>query len=96
MPDLFGNPTIPDGPAMTPQQRRKALGIKRAQQAKGYYAAPGTGPDGESCRTCKHATPVHAHRTWWKCALAKPRWSHSVGTDIRLKSPACVGWKAAA
>ncbi len=86
MSDLFGH-------AMPPAERRKALGIKRGPQPKGYFAAPGTGPEGETCRTCKHATAKRMSKTYWKCGKASARWTGGLGSDIRLKSPACVGWE---
>ena len=60
---------------------------KRAGQPKGYAAAPGTGPDGQFCRTCAHAW---SRGRYWKCDLVNP--TRGPGTDIRLKSPACRFW----
>ena len=93
--DLFGgNPVIPDGPAMTPAERRKTLGIKpRPVTPNGYYMPPGTGPAGETCRTCRFAVARRFSKTYWKCRL-HPQWTGGPGTDIRLKSPACQGWEA--
>ena len=62
----------------------------------GYAAAPGTGPDGQTCKTCAHchAMKVGYRRTVRKCLLIRARWRCSVRTDILLKSPACRHWKA--
>lgn len=90
MDDLFGRPVIPDGPAMTPEARRK-LQRKASEQPRGYYRPPGTGPEGETCRSCTHATPHRHAKTYWKCARVRP--TGSIKTDIRLKSPACSGWE---
>jgi len=62
--------------------------------ARGYAAAPGTGPDGETCRSCANRYGVTGGRkTFWKCRLA-PRFSCGPATDIRLGWPACVRWAA--
>lgn len=60
---------------------------------KGYAARPGTGPPGETCRSCRYSAPHgHGTRTFWKCDLVRP--TSGPGTDIRLKSPACARWQA--
>jgi len=91
--DLFGHPVIPDGPAMTLEQRRKQQ-RKLTEVARGYYTPPGTGPEGETCKTCAHAVPTGGDRTYWKCDRVRLKWTGSVRTDIRLRSPACKGWEA--
>lgn len=88
MADLFGQP---DGPAMTAEERRKRL-RKASEQPRGYYRPPGTGPEGETCRSCAHATTIQASRVYWKCNLSRQVWGGSIRTDIRLKSPACSAW----
>lgn len=61
---------------------------------RGYAAKPGSGPAGETCRTCQHSCPIRHHdRNYWKCAHLRPNWTHGPGTDIRLKSPACTYWQ---
>lgn len=60
----------------------------------GYAAAPGTGPAGETCRTCMHAVGLRYGRTYWKCAKVRHKWTGGRRTDIRLKSPACSAWEA--
>lgn len=57
----------------------------------GYAARPGSGPAGESCRTCACAYQRSMARSYWKCALVKA--TGGPGTDIRLKSPACSQWR---
>lgn len=58
-------------------------------RVKGYASRPGSGPAGETCRSCARKSRVTGY---WKCSLLKP--TAGPGTDIRLKSPACAYWKA--
>ena len=70
---------------------------KASPSMKGYAAPPGTGPVGETCRTCKH----YAHQrnsegrgaAHPKCALMRALWTHGPGTDIKAKSLACEKWE---
>jgi hypothetical protein len=74
--DLFGNPS----PAPMPKNK-----------VGGYAHKPGTGPEGENCKSCTHVISWTWHdRRYYKCELVKP--THGPGTDIRLKSPACWAW----
>lgn len=57
---------------------------------RGYAGIPGNGPAGETCRSCKHR--CHAGR-YSKCGLMMLAWTHSYGTDILQRSPACDYWK---
>lgn len=62
----------------------------------GSHATPapiGTGPVGETCRTCCHAYKQGYHdRSYWKCGLVEE--TRGSGTDIRLKWLACRQWDA--
>ena len=93
MSDLLGRPIIPDGPAMTLKERRKLKG-RAKEVARGYPSPPGTGPAGETCKTCAHAVAVRMSKTYWKCARIRDRWTGGRGTDILVGSPACRGWDA--
>lgn len=70
---------------------------RRASPFKAYAATPGTGPAGETCRSCLHYT--HAANSegrgkkWPKCGLMRALWTHGPGTDIRARSPACEKWE---
>lgn len=70
---------------------------KRGRNAnpKGYAARPGTGPDGETCKSCRfyHVTNTQARRSYRKCELLRWRWTHGPGTDILAGSPACERWQ---
>lgn len=57
-----------------------------------YPYKPGSGPSGETCRTCDNATLHTYHdKRYWKCGLVVP--TSGPGTDIRLKTPACRAWR---
>ncbi len=66
---------------------------KRDESARGYPARPGTGPTGETCKTCNHLCRVQYAKTYLKCALTRQAWTQSPKTDIRAKSPACQLWE---
>lgn len=82
---------------------------KRSEIPKGYAAQPGTGPKGETCKTCKWYVSLRYHdKTYPKCGLKATRkviskpgqptrigvnWSHCYASDIRAKSPACRLWQ---
>ena len=86
MKDLFGNEVkfpLPDAHA-SPLKGRKLK--------TGYPAKPGGGPEGETCRTCKHKRRYSSGtKAWYKCGLC-PIKGH-LATDIKLKSPACFYWE---
>lgn len=65
-------------------------------QRKGYAAQPGTGPDGETCKTCAHARKCNegGAKQFYKCVLMERHWTGGYGTDILIKSPACMRWEA--
>jgi hypothetical protein len=81
--DLFG------APLTTPTERPKTT------PAKGYAALPGTGPAGETCKTCRYHCVIAYSRNYHKCLLMRPFWTSGPGTDIRVKSPACKLWERA-
>ena len=86
MADLFGY-VEPDPREVPHKKRRYTVG--------GYAQRPGSGPVGETCRSCAHATKWNTDTAaggFWKCVLIKP--TRGPGTDIRLKSPACAYWKS--
>lgn len=88
--DLFN----PDAPHSVVQ---KATGMKprrKPTQPRGYAAPPGTGPEGETCKTCKHIYRYRSAKTYLKCGLNRSNWTHGPGSDIRAGSPACSKWEA--
>ena len=64
---------------------------KQKVKKNGYAATPGTGPDGETCKTCDHKTYHETAKRYYKCDLVN--WSHGKGTDVLLRSPACLRWE---
>lgn len=85
MTDLFGN-----------EEYKHAGNGKKGRNAnpKGYAARPGSGPAGETCKSCLHYCRVKWKAgTHLKCGLLKWRWTHCPGTDIRAGSPACRYWE---
>src|SRR5258708_34516181 len=72
-----------------------ALAKSRRSSFKGYAAPPGTGPAGETCKTCLHYTHGGSgNRKFPKCGLMRPLWTHGPGTDIKASSPACAKFEA--
>ena len=60
----------------------------------GYVDIPGTGPDGETCGSCRHCVRMRQAKRWMKCGLNEARWTHGRATDILARSPACRKWEA--
>ena len=84
--DLFGQPITAAAPAPI------ADGKRRKTVPNGYAAAPGTGPAGQTCKTCIHLAHRKLGKTYLKCRLARDRWTGGAGTDIKANSPACTYW----
>lgn len=79
--DLFGQPLPPEP-------------VRFGLRASGYARRPGTGPAGETCRTCRFAVKVGGGKShFYKCEIIRHRWTHGPGTDIKLRSPACEMWQ---
>lgn len=58
----------------------------------GYAAPPGSGPTGETCKSCKNLTRKVLAGTFLKCALMSAHWTGGYGTDVLARSPACRRW----
>ncbi|MFA5898015.1 MAG: hypothetical protein WC829_02760 [Hyphomicrobium sp.] len=74
--DLYGNPV--------------KITSRHATKAKGYAAAPGSGPKGETCGTCGHHYVRKMSNLYHKCELTKG--SGCRASDVLVKSPACWRW----
>lgn len=66
---------------------------KHYVQPRGYFYHPGTGPEGETCGTCKH---IVGFRRWNKCNLNRARWTGGRGSDILVRAAACRYWEVVA
>ena len=53
----------------------------------------GSGPVGETCKTCKHYTIVEYAGKYRKCGLMESKWTHGPGTDIKAGWAACEKWE---
>lgn len=77
-------------------------GVERARDQRprhsarpnGYAAAPGSGPGGETCGTCRFCRTRQRKRSYQKCALMLSTWTNERSTDVLLHSPACAKWAA--
>lgn len=86
--DLFGEPVRGDDPLPPMEDKRHKT------KANGYAARPGSGPAGETCRSCKNYARVQGGARYFpKCLLLQKNWSHGKGTDILARSPACQLWE---
>jgi len=90
--DLFGF-AVPDR-ALTPKERRKLTG-RSNRQPNGYAWKPGSGPQGETCKSCRHIVRVQSDggHTFRKCALMEAHWTRGPGSDIKASAPACRHWE---
>lgn len=63
-------------------------------QPRGYADHPGTGPEGETCKSCKHS--YHGgtgHKSFPKCALTRRCHTSGRRTDILMRAAACSKWE---
>lgn len=73
---------------------------RRDPSPNGYAAKPGTGPDGETCKSCTNVRRFStgdgtlSGKTWNKCDVFKRFWAWTSGraTDVLAGSPACSFW----
>lgn len=89
--DMFGHRINPQG-AMTDAERKRMY-RRAASVPRGYAGAPGSGPDGEQCRTCNHFFRHQLSKTYFKCKLNRAKWTGGPKTDIKATSPACEKWE---
>lgn len=85
MIDLFGEEIAP--PRLVTKSGRKPT------PNRGYAARPGSGPAGETCKSCKHYTLRQYSKAYRKCGLMRAAWTCGPGSDIKAGSPACAKWE---
>lgn len=78
---------------LTPAERRR-LQVRTNPKKSGHAAPPGTGPEGETCKTCANLTRIRLAKTYLKCLLREGTWTGGYGTDIRARDPSCHKWEA--
>lgn len=93
MTDLFKQLMDPNGPALSDYDRKKIM-ARLKQKKTGHAWTPGTGPAGETCKTCEYYTIKKMGGTYRKCRLMKDQWTGGGGTDIKANDPACKKWEA--
>jgi hypothetical protein len=82
--------------ALTPTERKKIFKRPRpANWKRAYPAQPGSGPEGETCKTCAHFHRNEMAKTYFKCKLMSAVWTGGGGSDIKARCPACSKWEAA-
>lgn len=87
MRDLLGN-------EITEAEARRQM-KRKGTQPQGYAAMPGSGPEGETCGSCKHLCRKRMAKTYLKCGLMRRHWTGGTATDVRAKAPACRNWEKA-
>ena len=66
----------------------------RNANPNGYPSHPGSGPAGETCKTCAHYRRVqHGAGIYRKCAKLEHCWTHGQGPDIKASAAACKFWE---
>ena len=70
-----------------------ALKARRLSKKHGHAAMPGTGPAGETCKSCANLVRKHMGKTYIKCGLMRAYWTGGYGTDVRVADPACRRWE---
>lgn len=86
--DLFGLDR-----ALTPAERKRLR--RKTPLPRGHAAVPGTGPEGETCGTCRHLERRAFAKVYLKCGLMKAYWTGGGGTDVRARDRACKRWERA-
>ena len=71
---------------------REPPGLTRNKSVNPCLRVYGLGPDGKTCKTCKHLVAKRYANTYYKCALRKN--TGGAGTDHRVNWTACGKWEA--
>lgn len=93
MTDLFGGlPTYTTIGGATVEAKPRG---KHYVAPRGGADRPGTGPEGETCGSCKHHAVIRLAKNYHKCELNRACWTGGGKTDIRVKWAACSKWEKA-
>lgn len=78
--------------ALTPAERRR---LERGSKKKtGLHAMPpGTGPENETCGSCKYLYRKRMSKVYLKCGLCRALWTGGGGSDVKSRDPACSRWE---
>lgn len=79
--------------ALLPSERSRLF--RKGPQPRGYAAPPGTGPAGETCKTCAHLFRNEMSKTYLKCSRNRANWTGGKASDILARAPACRLWDPA-
>jgi hypothetical protein len=91
--DLFGHDVDLDQLARAPMRhggRRK----RRDPFPSGHIMPPGTGPAGETCKSCRHLVRIRLAKTYLKCGQYRAHWTGGRKTDVRARDAACRKWES--
>ncbi|OLE54210.1 MAG: hypothetical protein AUG51_09375 [Acidobacteria bacterium 13_1_20CM_3_53_8] len=66
---------------------------RKEPRPQGYATQPGTGPEGETCGSCKYHEVIRYSKNYHKCALTRGTWTHGRASDILVRTPACSKWE---
>lgn len=64
---------------------------ERPREKRATAAKSGTGPEGETCGTCRHR--VKPNGVNQKCGLVRHLWTFGAATDIKARWAACSQWE---
>jgi|AACY02.18.fsa_nt_gi hypothetical protein len=90
---LFGQILDPNASALSDADRKRLQRRAQSKNRQGYAWTPGTGPDGETCRTCRHLVRNQLAKVYLKCGLMRANWTGGSKTDVYARSPACKKWE---
>ena len=82
---IFGEPL--------PHDVAEKLNRPKGRTDRAHAALPGTGPDGETCGSCKFLVRFRQANAWFKCGLREKQWTGGHATDICKKDLACRHWE---
>lgn len=67
--------------------------VAKVKRREGYAAQPGTGPDGETCRTCRNICGVRGNEYASACRIGR-KGPYGARLYISPASPACSKFEA--